>query len=210
LTGFTREDVIGKTSLEINIWHNPKKREKLVRGLQKNGYYDNLEAKFCCKDGSLTTALMSARVILLKNVPHIIIDPDPKTIDDLKGSETILITEDDEHVRHLSHDILKRQGYTILLAKSGTEALKLLREYLQPVHLLLTDVVMPEMNGKELYSQATIIKPTLKVVYMSGYTGNVIVHHGVLEKGVPFIQKPFSADTLSSKVRKILDETSKS
>ena len=139
------------------------------------------------------------------------IAPDPKTIDDLKGSETILITEDDEHVRHLAHDILKRQGYTILLAKNGTEALKLLREHLHPVHLLLTDVVMPEVNGKELYSLATAIKPDLKVIYMSGYTDNIIVHHGVLDKGVAFIQKPFTADTLSSRVREILndDETRK-
>ena len=111
-----------------------------------------------------------------------------------------------EHVRHLASNILRRQGYTILTAKNGIETLKLLREYLHPVHLLLTDVVMPEMNGKELYSQAINIKPTLKVVYMSGYTDNIIVHHGVLEKGVSFIQKPFSVDSLLRKVKEILDK----
>jgi PAS domain S-box-containing protein len=139
-----------------------------------------------------------------KTATHL--DLAPKAHADLKGSETILIAEDDELVRNLARDILERQGYTILVAESGTAALKLLSEITQPVHLLLTDVVMPEMNGKELYSQVAAIHSTLKVLFMSGYTDDIIVHHGVLEKGVPFIQKPFSAYALSSKVRGILDE----
>lgn len=125
---------------------------------------------------------------------------------ELDGTETILIAEDNENVRILAHDILKRNGYKILLAKNGIAALKTLSSYGDSVHLLLTDVVMPEMNGKELFAQAVNQIPNLKVLYMSGYTDDIIVNHGVLEEGVPLIQKPFSANALSSKVRTILDE----
>ncbi len=127
---------------------------------------------------------------------------------DLNGSETILIVEDDEHVRLLAHDILKRQGYTILMAGNGSEALTALNAYDRPVDMLLTDVIMPEMNGKELYSHAARQCPGLKVLFMSGYTDDIIAYHGVLEKGVPFINKPFTADVLTANVRKILDGVS--
>jgi CheY-like chemotaxis protein len=122
------------------------------------------------------------------------------------GTETILIAEDNESVRILAHDILKRCGYKILLAENGIAALKALRSYGDSVDLLLTDVIMPEMNGKALFAQAATQIPNLKVLYMSGYTDDIILNHGVLEKGAPLIQKPFSANALSSKVRKILDE----
>ena len=124
---------------------------------------------------------------------------------DLSGSETILIVEDDEHVRLLAHEILTRKGYTILVAENGADALKALSAYGRPVDMLLTDVVMPEMNGKELYSQAVNQFPGLKVLFMSGYTDDIIAHHGILGKGVPFINKPFSADNLSIRVRSVLD-----
>ncbi len=133
------------------------------------------------------------------------IKPAPKGLLNLKGSETILIVEDNEHVRLLAHDILKKQGYTILLADNGTEALNVLNRYDHPVHLLLTDVVMPGMNGKELCALAVEKFPGLKVLFMSGYTDDIISHHGVLENGVPFIHKPLSADLLSSRVREILN-----
>lgn len=137
---------------------------------------------------------------------HSKIDSTPKARLNLKGSETILIAEDNEYVRLLVHDILKKQGYTILLAENGTEALKVLNGYGRPVHLLLTDVVMPEMNGKGLCSLALEKFPDLKVLFMSGYTDEIISHHGVLEKGVQLIHKPISADILSSRVREILDK----
>ena len=127
-----------------------------------------------------------------------------KTAKDQKGSETILLVEDDEQVRHLARAILKRKGYSVLAAKNGAEALILLASHDGPVHLLLTDVVMPDMNGRELFRQATETHPNLKVLYMSGYTTNVIVHRGVLDEGVQFIQKPFTVEGLAAKAREVL------
>jgi len=122
-----------------------------------------------------------------------------------RGSETILIVEDDEPVRKLSTQILKRQGYAILEAGNGNEALHLCEERKQPVHLILTDVVMPEMGGRELVKRLKSLHSEMKVIYMSGYTNNAIVHHGVLEKGVNYVQKPFTLDALARKVREVLD-----
>jgi two-component system, cell cycle sensor histidine kinase and response regulator CckA len=125
---------------------------------------------------------------------------------DLKGSETILIVEDNDQVRHLAKSVLSRNGYRVLDAKDGGEALEILGGYEGPVHLLLSDVVLPGMNGKELYQEALEMRPSIKVLYMSGYTGNVIAHRGVLDEGVQFIQKPFTVHGLAAKVRELLDE----
>ena len=125
---------------------------------------------------------------------------------DLKGSETILIVEDNDQVRHLAKSVLSRNGYRVLDAKDGGEALEILGGYEGPVHLLLSDVVLPGMNGKELYQEALEMRPSIKVLYMSGYTGNVIAHRGVLDEGVQFIQKPFTVHGLATKVRELLDE----
>ncbi len=121
------------------------------------------------------------------------------------GSETILLVEDNEQVRNLTESILKRCGYNVIPAQDGSEALDLLASYKQPVHLLLTDVVMPGLNGKELFIQAAKKRPGLKVLYMSGYTGRVIAHSGMLGEDAPFIKKPFSVNTLATNVRKALD-----
>lgn len=119
--------------------------------------------------------------------------------------ETILLVEDNEQVRHLGRAILERQGYTILEAQSGEDALSLLASYDGTIHLLLTDVVMPGMNGKELYQRAARRNQHLKVLYMSGYTDDIIAHRGVLKKGIQLIQKPFSVEGLAAKVREVLD-----
>lgn len=121
------------------------------------------------------------------------------------GTETVLIAEDNEQVLLLVTEILTRQGYTILAAKNGIVAMDTLDKCGGSVDLLLTDVVMPQINGKELYSKAVARYPNLKVLYMSGYTDDIINHHGILEKGMPFIQKPFSNESLAEMVRKILD-----
>ena len=123
---------------------------------------------------------------------------------DLAGTETILVVEDNIIVRDIVFDILKKYNYTVLVAENGSEALAILETHDRPVHLLLTDVVMPGMNGKELYIQAVAKQAGLKVLYMSGYTDNVIAHRGVLEEGVAFIQKPFNVLSLASKVREVL------
>jgi two-component system, cell cycle sensor histidine kinase and response regulator CckA len=129
----------------------------------------------------------------------------PKKTRDLSGSETILLVEDNEQVRDIARSILGRFGYRILEAENGTEALKFSALPEESVDLLLTDVVMPDMNGKELFTQLIKEFPTLKVIYMSGYTDNVIVHHGVLDDGVQFIQKPFTTQSLVSKVREVME-----
>ena len=123
-----------------------------------------------------------------------------------KGSETILLVEDNEQVRHLTHTILKRQGYTVLVAESGPKALTILAAHNGPVDLLLTDVIMPGMNGRDLFAKVSEQQPGIKVLYMSGYTDNVITEHGVQNEDVAFIQKPFTIQALAAKVREVLDQ----
>jgi signal transduction histidine kinase/CheY-like chemotaxis protein len=121
------------------------------------------------------------------------------------GSETILLVEDEVAVRKLAGEMLRRYGYTVLQSESGPEALDLLAGYAGPLHLLLTDVVMPGMSGRQLSERLQALRPGLRVLYMSGYTDNAIVHHGVLDRGVAFLQKPFTPDSLARKVRESLD-----
>jgi PAS domain S-box-containing protein len=123
-----------------------------------------------------------------------------------RGDETVLLVEDDPSVRDLALRLLRQQGYTVLEAANGVEALHVAQEHGgEKIHLLLTDVVMPQMGGKELADQLKIFRPDVKVLYTSGYTDDAIVHHGVLEPGTHFLQKPFSLKTLSHKVREILN-----
>jgi two-component system, cell cycle sensor histidine kinase and response regulator CckA len=120
------------------------------------------------------------------------------------GHETILVVEDDEMVKILASTMLQDLGYEVLVAENPEHCTKLVREHKGPVNLLLTDVVMPGMNGRDLAEQLCLLLPDLKVLYMSGYTNNVIVRHGVLHNNVHFIQKPFSVHTLSQKIRHAL------
>jgi len=122
-----------------------------------------------------------------------------------QGSETILIVEDDAKVRTLVHKMLEKNKYTVIEASNGSEALALCEQFKGPIHLVLTDVVMPQMSGAQLVSRLTAVRPEIKVLYMSGYTDDAIVHHGVLEPGIAFIGKPFNAESLARKVREVLD-----
>jgi PAS domain S-box-containing protein len=123
------------------------------------------------------------------------------------GTETVLLVEDEPSVRDLANRLLKLQGYKVLEAANGEEALRLGQENTgENIHLLLTDVVLPQMGGKELADQLKIFRPGIKVLYTSGYTDYAIVHHGVLNSGTHFLQKPFSLKTLSQKVREALDK----
>jgi PAS domain S-box-containing protein len=123
-----------------------------------------------------------------------------------RGSETVLLVEDESSVRDLANRLLKQQGYRVLEAANGEEALRLAQETVgERIHLLLTDVVLPQMSGKELADQLKTFRPDLKVLYTSGYTDFAVVHHGVLNSGTHFLQKPFSLKTLSQKVREALD-----
>lgn len=120
------------------------------------------------------------------------------------GNETILLVEDEPMILDITRTMLEQHGYKVLAAVTPAEAIRLAREHADEIHLLMTDVVMPEMNGRDLARNLLILYPKLKRLFMSGYTANVIAHHGVLDKGVHFIQKPFSLNDLGKKVREAL------
>ncbi len=121
------------------------------------------------------------------------------------GTETVLLVEDEEIVRNLSKTVLERQGYTVIVAPDGKKAHLEYTQYSGEIDLLLADVVMPKMNGRELYKKLLDLKPGLKALFMSGYTEDAIAHHGVLDKGTHFLQKPFTIQALAKAVRRALD-----
>jgi PAS domain S-box-containing protein len=121
-----------------------------------------------------------------------------------RGSETVLLTEDEDGVRTFVGLALEAQGYTVLEARDGEGALALCRGHPGPIHLLITDVVMPRMSGRELADRAAALRPGLKVLFVSGYTDDAVVRHGLLTEGVAFLQKPFTPAVLARKVRQVL------
>jgi PAS domain S-box-containing protein len=132
------------------------------------------------------------------------VGPLPVSVIESGGSETILLVEDEESVRQLVRETLESKGYKILEAENGADALQLASQQASPIHMLITDVVMPGMSGRELATQLCAAWPKTKVLYLSGYTEDAIVHEGVLEAGTSFLQKPFTLQVLSRKVRDIL------
>jgi len=122
-----------------------------------------------------------------------------------RGSEAILLAEDEDEVRAIAREILESCGYTVLEARHPEEALQIAERYIGPIHLLVTDVVMPQMNGRALAERLAPQRPEMKVLFVSGYTDDAIVHHGVLNPGTAFVQKPFAPDGLARKVREVLD-----
>jgi two-component system cell cycle sensor histidine kinase/response regulator CckA len=123
----------------------------------------------------------------------------------VRGSETILVAEDDDVLRPLTRELLKKLGYTVLAAPNSEAALAAAREHQGPIHLLLSDVVMPGASGRDLARRLAASHPDTKVLYVSGYTDDAIVHHGMLEPGLDYLQKPFTPATLARKVRDVLD-----
>jgi len=122
-----------------------------------------------------------------------------------RGSETVLVVEDEPSVRTLAAHILRDQGYRVLEAGEGEEALRVAQEHLAEIHLLLTDVVMPRMGGKELADRLKTLRPRVKVLFVSGFPDDAIAQHGILAPSIAFLQKPFSPATLAQKVREVLD-----
>ena len=121
------------------------------------------------------------------------------------GSETLLVVEDEESVRELARRILEAKGYTVLMARNGIEALEICRRYVGAIHLVLTDVIMPEMSGRQLADRLLAERPDIKVMFMSGYSSDIIVSRGIIGPGTGYIEKPFRHDELAKRVRQILD-----
>jgi DNA-binding response OmpR family regulator len=120
------------------------------------------------------------------------------------GSETVLLVEDEESVRHLVRDTLRSKGYHVLEAQDGQAGLTAAELFEEKIDLVLTDVVMPTMGGRELVQQLLVSRPGIKVLYLSGYTEDAIVNDGTTESGKTFLQKPFTLQNLSRKVREVL------
>jgi CheY-like chemotaxis protein len=119
--------------------------------------------------------------------------------------ETLLIVEDEKAILTLAQKVLENQGYQVIAVSDPLDALARIQDHDTDIHLLLTDVVMPNMNGRDLSKQVQAIYPDVKILFMSGYTANTIAHHGILDTGVNFLQKPFSSRDLAIKIRAILD-----
>ena len=123
----------------------------------------------------------------------------------MSKGETILFVEDDKILLEMGLSMLKTFGYEVLSTNFPKEALSIAEEWGDKIDLLITDVIMPDMNGKELSSQILLMRPNIKIIYLSGYTANVIAHHGIIDEGINFLQKPFSRKELSHKIREVLD-----
>ncbi len=124
-----------------------------------------------------------------------------------RGSETVLVAEDEAPVRAVARHALERYGYRVLEAASAEAALDVAQRYSGPIHVLLTDVIMPGLSGRDLATRLAALRPETRVIYMSGYTDDAITRHGVLEPGFVFVQKPFTPDALARTVRDVLDGT---
>ena len=145
--------------------------------------------------------------VYLPRVEEEIVDAEPPKVAPVttRGSETILVVEDEEIVRSLIQNILEAQGYAVLEAHHGLEALQICERRGDDIQLILTDVVMPQMSGPDLAKRIAILRPGIKVLYMSGYTENALAHLGVADVDGACLQKPFTLDSLTRRVRQVLD-----
>ena len=131
--------------------------------------------------------------------------PQPRRQDVPRGSATVLLVEDEEILRNLAKSVLERQGYKVLNAKDAKEAFSLFMKSRDNIDLLLTDLVMPGISGKQLADQLKPVLPSMRILYMSGYNEEVVDNHGILTEGVNFIRKPFGCDDLARKVHDVIN-----
>lgn len=122
-----------------------------------------------------------------------------------RGSETILLVEDEDQVREIAREMLIALGYKVLSAEHGARGLALAEQFPGTIHLTITDVVMPQLSGREMIEHLSLVRPNMKVLYMSGYTDDAIVRHRLLDKHTEFMQKPFATEAFAQKIRKLLD-----
>ncbi len=130
----------------------------------------------------------------------------PAAMPAARGPETVLLVEDEPDVQELAEDVLKTWGYTVLKAGDPAEALGLAGRHDGPIHLLMTDLIMPGMDGRELADRLLVDRPAMKLLFMSGYTDAAIIHHEGLDAGASFLQKPFTPDALVRRVREVLNQ----
>jgi signal transduction histidine kinase len=146
--------------------------------------------------------------VYLPQVTEEVPGPLPRShpLESARGTETVLLVEDEAGVRRLAREVLQANGYTVLEAGNGKEALQIGERYAGPIHLLVTDTIMPEMNGRELSERLLTLRPETNVLYVSGHTEDVIVHHGVLDPSIAFLPKPLTPASLLRKIRAVLDQ----
>jgi CheY-like chemotaxis protein len=149
----------------------------------------------------------TVKIYLPQHVDHAVITRQNKALDiPLGQGETVLVVEDEPALLMMAQTMLRKLGYQVLAAGTTGAAIELAKEHESEIHLLLTDVVMPEMNGRDLAEWLQTLYPNMKILFMSGYTAEVIAHRGVLKAGVNFIQKPFATRDLAVKIREVLQE----
>ncbi len=144
--------------------------------------------------------------IYLPRVEEVAAPDEPAKVnyDELRGSETILLVEDSNDLRRMTRTFLQMQGYTVIEATNGDDAVEAIQQYKAPIHLMLTDVVMPGIGGPELAKRAATLRPDMKVLYASGYAGDLLELYGVSASDIPLLEKPFNFDSLAQKMRELL------
>ena len=148
--------------------------------------------------------------VYLPRIQEVVMEAEParQVMPSQGGGETVLLVEDEEAVRKLTRIVLEGRGYVILEASDGAEALTLAGGHTGRIHLLLSDVVMPVLGGRELAGRLLALHPEMKVLFQSGYTDDAVVRHGILQESVHFLQKPYTPAVLAQKVREVLDSSS--